>query len=184
MPSKATAALVPLTRWQARHTPNAGGTSTTSAVSGLPSVAGGVRQAVTQVSKFSSGTTFTLNRIQAWAAPQNSAHSPKYSPGVLATNCIGLSCPGITSTLPLSWGTQNEWMTLLLVTWKRTSAPTGISASLAVTNGPASGLSGSAGISRYRNSHHHCLPMTSMSNLSDPCSAAACLKITCALGMN
>src|ERR687889_604122 len=147
-------------RWQARQAPNAAGTSTTSAVSGLPSVAGGVRQAVTQVSKFSSDTTFTLNRIQAWAAPQNSAHSPKYSPGVLATNCIGLSCPGTTSTLPLSCGTQKEWITLLLVRWKTTSAPAGISASLAVTNGPASGLSGSAGGSRERDTPHPSFPMT------------------------
>src|SRR5215204_3941096 len=134
--------------WQARQAPKEGGASMTSAVSALASNAGGVRHAPTQASKFSSGTTFTLNRIQAWAAPQNSAHSPKKSPGVLATNCIGLSCPGITSTLPLSCGTQKEWMTLLLVTWNTTSAPTGSSASLAVTSGPASGLLGSAGISR------------------------------------
>ena len=70
----------------------------------------------------------------AWAMPQNSAHCPRYVPGAFALTRIVFVCPGMTSVLPASCGTQNEWMTSGDVRRISTVLPAGMWISFAVVN--------------------------------------------------
>ena len=58
--------------------------------------------------------------------------------------------------MPVSFGTQNEWITSAPISLMRTGWPTGMWNSSAVVN-TREGLS-----LRYRPFHHHCCPVTSM----------------------
>ena len=64
--------------------------------------------------------------------PQYSAHWPRNVPGRLASIVSVFGWPGTTSFLPASSGTQNEWITLLLVSVRTTGRSTGMCISLAV----------------------------------------------------
>src|SRR5690348_1100743 len=60
----------------------------------------------------SIGCAITRKRMLACESPQYSAHAPRNVPGLSASMVLVLVCPGMTSFLPFSSGTQNEWMTL------------------------------------------------------------------------
>src|SRR5262249_16492595 len=62
----------------------------------------------------SIGSAITRNRMLACESPQYSAHWPRNVPGRDASIFRNWVRPGTTSFLPLSSGTQNEWMTPLL----------------------------------------------------------------------
>src|SRR5215469_10681406 len=85
----------------------------------------------------------------ACCVPQNSAHSPRYHPALVALSHMVLSCPGITSVLPPSCGTQKLWMTLSEIKLICTTVLVGIHISSAVTTLSLG----------YWNSHHHWWPM-------------------------
>ncbi len=69
----------------------------------------------------------------ACETPQNSAHWPRYSPGVSAVNVSRFSRPGTTSRLPPSWGTQKLWITSGPSSTSATGRPAGTCSSFAVT---------------------------------------------------
>src|SRR4051794_39337040 len=66
--------------------------------------------------------------------PQYSAHCPRKVPGRSASILSVLGWPGTTSFFPASSGTQNEWITLLLVSVSTTGRWIGMCISLAVRN--------------------------------------------------
>ena len=65
----------------------------------------------TQAVYSAGGTTTKRKRILPCWTPQNSEHSPRYSPVLRGTKWMWFTCPGIMSILPPICGTQNEWMT-------------------------------------------------------------------------
>ena len=71
--------------------------------------------------------------------------------------------PGITSFLPASSGTQNEWMTLSEFCFRKTFVPTGMCSSVLVTT-----FLSTIACFGSSNSHHHCLPMTVTWRTSGP----------------
>ena len=59
---------------------------------------------------------------------------PAIGAGLVGLDPGFVHCPGMTSVLPESAGTQNEWMTSALCSRMRTGTPTGMWISLAVVN--------------------------------------------------
>src|SRR5690349_21151083 len=106
--------------------------------------------------------------------PQYSAHCPRNVPGRSASIVSVLGWPGTTSFMPESSGTQNEWMTLLLVSDNSTGRLIGMCISLAVRK-PVLG-------SVYVYCQNHCRAATSTCTTSGPVGVFARSKIVATVG--
>src|SRR5713226_2378153 len=96
-------------------------------------------------------TASTRNNTPLWPAPHNSAHTPRYSPALVALKVMRLTRPGFASILPYRSGTQKLWITSAEVTSNTSGVPTGMCRSLLLTPELP-----------YANSHWNCRPVTLM----------------------
>ena len=122
---------VPSMVWQAAQVESRN-TPIPARVDAVVACAAGLRCARRQLSNSPGSSARTRRVIRACWSPQNSAHSPRKKPGRSAVISTDETLPGVMSTLRVSSGTQNEWMTSLVRSRMVTVSPTGIAISFAV----------------------------------------------------
>ena len=106
--------------------------------SSLAGAAAGACWAATQrVELVRAARRSTSRPMLACCSPQNSAHSPPYTPGSSASITRVFVPSGRTSSLPCRSGTQKLWMTSAEISRSSTGSPTGTWISLATVTSSA-----------------------------------------------